>query len=224
MRSSVKVLTVIGLMAGNGALAEQVSPPPVYAPPPIMPPAPLPPKAVGKSRPASPAQNPGSWVTSADYPAASLRAENQGVTGFELKIDPQGRPSECLVTSSSGWPELDSTTCSLLIKRARFVPALDKKGKPVGSIYRSRFRWVIPSYSGPSQLTPGSRIISFVVEPDGSATNCQGMIDGVAQTGPAATGPCDGKTRFQPIKDADGNPVRKKVTVSMKLEVSDAPD
>lgn len=225
MRNANTVLAVTCLALGTALEAEQVAPPPVETRPStvnVLPiPAPPPPKPVGKSRPVVPAGNPGTWVTNADYPLASLRAEQQGVTGFRLKVDPQGRPTACELTSSSGSPELDSTTCSLMMRRGRFVPALDVKGRPTAGTYSSRFRWVIPKYEGPRSLTPGSRIMSFVVETDGVATNCQLLVNGTEQSGSAASDPCDGKPRFTPLLDATGNPVRKKVTVTMKIETSD---
>jgi protein TonB len=48
------------------------------------------------------------------------------------------------VTSSSGTPELDSTTCSLVQRRARFTPATDGEGQPTSGSYNGRVRWQIP--------------------------------------------------------------------------------
>ena len=54
-----------------------------------------------------PVTNPGGWVTTDDYPAAALRDEHEGITGFRLSIAPDGLPRRCAVTSSSGHAELD---------------------------------------------------------------------------------------------------------------------
>ena len=95
-------------------------------------------------RGAQPKGNPGNWASTDDYPARALREERQGVTGFRLSVGPDGRATSCEVTSSSGTPELDSTTCSLVQRRARFTPATDGEGQPTSGSYNGRVRWQIP--------------------------------------------------------------------------------
>lgn len=97
-----------------------------------------------KSRPLSPAGNPGQWATNDDYPAAAMREEREGTSGFRLTIDANGLPTACDIIASSGHADLDSTTCRLLIERARFRPGLDAAGKRVGGTYTNRIRWQIP--------------------------------------------------------------------------------
>jgi len=120
-----------------------VTPPPIVVPaPPSAPPAPPPPKF--QPKPAVPKGNPGNWVTNNDYPTRALREERSGTTGFRLSVGPDGRPTGCDVTSSSGSSELDSTACSLLMRRAKFNPPTDSDGNPTSGSWSSRFRWVIP--------------------------------------------------------------------------------
>ncbi|WP_083734138.1 energy transducer TonB [Sphingopyxis sp. KK2] len=97
-----------------------------------------------KSRPLTPAGNPGLWATNDDYPAAAMREEREGTSGFRLTIDANGLPIACDIVSSSGHADLDSTTCALLLERARFRPGLDAAGKRVGGTYTNRIRWQIP--------------------------------------------------------------------------------
>jgi protein TonB len=112
---------------------------PVAVPaPPSAPPAPKPVKAL------VPKGNPANWVTNNDYPTRALRENRSGVTGFRLSVGADGRPTGCDITSSSGSPDLDSTACSLLMRRAKFQPGQDADGNPTGGVYSSRFRWVIP--------------------------------------------------------------------------------
>lgn len=112
---------------------------PVAVPaPPSAPPAPKPVKAL------VPKGNPANWVTNNDYPTRALRENRSGVTGFRLSVGADGRPTGCDITSSSGSPDLDSTACSLLMRRAKFQPGQDAEGNPTGGVYSSRFRWVIP--------------------------------------------------------------------------------
>ncbi|MBC7985639.1 MAG: energy transducer TonB, partial [Sphingomonadaceae bacterium] len=93
---------------------------------------------------AAPPGNPGSWVTNADYPSASIRAEEQGTTGFRLSVGADGRVADCQITSSSGSSRLDQTACQMLRRRARFTPARDAAGNPTTSVYTSSVRWQIP--------------------------------------------------------------------------------
>lgn len=110
-------------------------PAPVAAPPPPPPPA-------GPTTAAKPKGDPGRWVTNDDYPTRAAREERQGTTGFRLTVGADGRATGCDITSSSGSPDLDSTACSLLMRRAKFSPAL-KDGQPTTGSWSSRFRWVL---------------------------------------------------------------------------------
>lgn len=77
----------------------------------------------------------GSWVTPDDYPAAALRAEEAGKVRFRLEVSGSGVPTNCAVIASSGSVSLDETTCSLLLKRARFVGARGPGGDPLATSY-----------------------------------------------------------------------------------------
>lgn len=120
------------------------SPPPVYvpspAPPPPAPPPP-PPRAAVKAQARG---NPGDWVTSDDYPSRALREERSGTTGFRLEVGPDGRVTNCTVTSSSGHADLDAEACRLLPRRARFKPAVGSDGQPMADSFSSRIVWRIP--------------------------------------------------------------------------------
>lgn len=116
---------------------------PKPAPPAVVVPAPPAPPAVKASR-AIPRGSPGSWVTSDDYPSAAYARQAQGTTGFRLEVGPDGRVTSCSVTSSSGNPDLDATTCRLLPKRARFKPAIGSDGQPTSDTYSNRVRWQMP--------------------------------------------------------------------------------
>lgn len=119
-------------------------PPVLRVPPPapVAPPPPPPPKFSPKSP--EPRGNTSSWATSNDYPSRSLREEKEGVTRFTVQVDSSGRVSSCSVTGSSGTPELDSTTCSLITRRGRFKPATDGNGNPTSGSWSSAVRWEIP--------------------------------------------------------------------------------
>lgn len=91
--------------------------------------------------PARPANNPGSWASTMDYPVRALNQGHEGTTGFRLRVNAQGAVTDCAITQSSGHPELDAATCSAISRRARFERA------PVGSPdrgYANRVSWRIP--------------------------------------------------------------------------------
>ncbi len=79
-----------------------------------------------------------------DYPEQAIRNEEQGTVAFRLTIDRKGRVSDCTVTQSSGSATLDRASCSIVERRARFVPARDTQGRTVEDSMTSRIRWVLP--------------------------------------------------------------------------------
>ena len=115
------------------AVVRIVAPAPSVAPPPRVQP-----------KGAVPKGNPGNWATSNDYPARALREEREGTSGFRVTVGPDGRVSDCQVTSSSGSPDLDEAACANIRRRARFNPATDGEGQPTTGSYANRVRWVIP--------------------------------------------------------------------------------
>ncbi len=114
-------------------------PPIVFAPPPAAPP---PPRFTAKG--AVPKGNPGSWATTNDYPSRALREEREGTSGFRVAVGPDGRVTDCQITSSSGHGDLDAAACENIRRRARFTPAMDGDGNPTTGSYSNRVRWVIP--------------------------------------------------------------------------------
>ena len=115
-------------------------PPPIFVPPP--PAAPPAPRFTPKG--AVPKGNPGSWATTNDYPSRALREEREGTTGFRVAVGPDGKVTDCTVTSSSGHSDLDEAACANIRRRARFTPAMDGNGNPTTGSYSNRVRWVIP--------------------------------------------------------------------------------
>ena len=179
-----------------------------------------PPDSQDRTKPRS---NPGDWFTDADYPLDAARAEQDGVVAFQLAIDSTGTPARCTVTTSSGVPSLDNVTCEKLMERARFKPARDATGKAVSDVYNGRITWRLPDPNTDGMLPPlpTMRVITFFIEPDGMATNCQIMVNGE----PAADlGQCANQIlgRRYPIqRDAAGKPMRQKIRMTMGVEKVD---
>jgi TonB family protein len=82
-----------------------------------------------------------SYIRSKDYPKQAVRAGQQGTTAFVLLVGKEGRVPKCHVLETSGSALLDKATCSVLVERARFVPARDAAGKNVRSVTSARITW-----------------------------------------------------------------------------------
>ncbi len=93
----------------------------------------------------TPTGNPGNWATTSDYPKEALRNNLAGEVRFMVIVDEQGKTRDCKVVHGSGVPMLDQTTCSLILRRARFKPARDASGNAMVSYYVNRVRWMIPN-------------------------------------------------------------------------------
>ena len=119
-----------------------VPPVPQPAPPAPQPAPPPPPRVVPPQRARA---NLNSYFSTDDYPAAALRGNEQGTTGFSLTIGPSGRVEACSVTSSSGSSSLDQATCRILRSRARYTPARDQNGQPTSGRDSGRVTWRLPS-------------------------------------------------------------------------------
>jgi protein TonB len=118
-------------------------PVPIAVPPVPRPPAPPPPPRVVPPQRAR--ANLNSYFSADDYPAAALRGNDQGTTGFSLTIGTSGRVEGCTVTSSSGSAALDQATCRILRSRARYTPARDENGNPTSGRDSGRVTWRLPS-------------------------------------------------------------------------------
>jgi TonB family protein len=83
----------------------------------------------------------------ADYPESAVRNQEQGSVAFRLRVGADGRPAGCSVTGSSGSTILDTTTCALLMERARFEPARDGRGRATTDELNGRIVWRLPDDS-----------------------------------------------------------------------------
>lgn len=61
------------------------------------------------------------------------------VVGFE--VSEAGRVRGCRVEESSGYPELDATTCRLIEQRFRYAPARDRAGRAIADVAGWEQRW-----------------------------------------------------------------------------------
>jgi protein TonB len=126
-------------------IIQQVSPtPPPYIPPAPAPPAPPPPPR--KTQSAQSAKGDLRTLFSTDdYPASALAAGVGGTAQAELSIGTDGRVTGCTLIRSTGNGALDSATCNILRRRAKFTPARDSSGNATADTIRTPpITWVVP--------------------------------------------------------------------------------
>lgn len=101
--------------------------PPVVTPPPAPPPLP-PPRKIQSAQSAKGDLR--TLFSADDYPAAAQSAGAEGTAQATLTIGPDGRVVGCNLSRSTGNSSLDSATCNILRRRAKFTPARDSNGQP----------------------------------------------------------------------------------------------
>ena len=73
-------------------------------------------------------------ITGRDYPPAIQRSWPRGGRIFvRVRVEPNGRPSQCDVMRSYGDRAADQWTCALVMQRAQFRPATDTRGRPIAA-------------------------------------------------------------------------------------------
>jgi protein TonB len=100
---------------------------PPVAPAPPAPPAPPPPPRKVQSATSAKGDLRTLFSTD-DYPAAAQSSGAEGTAQATLSIGPDGRVVGCNLIRSTGNSSLDSATCNILRRRAKFVPARDSNG------------------------------------------------------------------------------------------------
>ena len=88
------------------------------------------------------------------YPPRALAAREQGLVGFNVRIDKAGHPTECEVTHSSGHRRLDDETCQLVLIHAVFKPVRDAAGDKTTQISEGVVNWKIPGADGAAVMAP----------------------------------------------------------------------
>lgn len=128
--------------------------------------------------------DPGSWVSEDDYPAAAARDGVEGATRVALRIDAAGKPTSCRIDTSSGSAALDETTCRVVLERGKFVPARDRRGRPIAGALKFQMRWKLSGEDSPNpdQFDPlpfRGRVVQTVsFSDDGTRQSCTEAAEG----------------------------------------------
>ncbi|MBB4097934.1 TonB family protein [Sphingomonas kyeonggiensis] len=127
------VLAAAALLAPLPGLAQTVTAAPDVAP------------APGPANRATPQMHPSLWFADGDYPRSAIRAEQEGRAGVLLEIASNGRIHACSILSSSQSSALDRETCRIVMRRARFTPALGRDRKPAPDRWSASIDWKLPT-------------------------------------------------------------------------------
>jgi len=72
-----------------------------------------------------------SRIPNREYDRLAATGIASGRVGVTIKVNPDGRPSNCRVARSSGDRSIDALMCQLTVTYVRFDPARDPNGRPV---------------------------------------------------------------------------------------------
>lgn len=85
----------------------------------------------GSGRGYTPAQRIGKIPDSEYRRIVAVSGRPSGIVGLTLKVNTDGRASNCRVARSSGNPSVDALMCGLALRYVNFRPARDPQGRPV---------------------------------------------------------------------------------------------
>ena len=85
-----------------------------------------------------------SGFSSDDYPDSALHDGKEGKARVRLRVEADGKVSECFVMRSSGSEAIDKQTCDVYRTRYHYRPAVDTDGKPMASFVVNAVAWRIP--------------------------------------------------------------------------------
>jgi TonB family protein len=129
-----------------------------------------------------PLADPGTWISSKDYPAEALRKDEAGPVTVSLTVNSGGKPVACEVEASSSSEALDAATCALLVERARFQPFDDAAQRTT----QQRVVWTIPDRT---RLAEGGVIADISLDGKGNILACTERVIGGSRLIPGD--PCD---------------------------------
>jgi protein TonB len=84
-------------------------------------------------------------ILPSDYPRDLRERGIGGRVGIVFTVGANGRVTSCMVTRSSGVPELDALTCRLIQQRFRYRPSTDRYGRPIADEVEGEHDWVASS-------------------------------------------------------------------------------
>ena len=84
------------------------------------------------------------WFAGEDFPDSAVRDGRQGDVRYDLTVGADGKVVGCQASGPPNSPDLESATCTAVMTRARFKPALNAAGAPVVGEISGSVRWTLP--------------------------------------------------------------------------------
>ena len=93
------------------------------------------------ARDVTPRSNPGRWLDESSYKKVLGTLDLVSDVRFQIMVDAEGNATSCRVPLGSTETLDGEELCRLLMKKARFEPALDASGTPIASYWSSMVRF-----------------------------------------------------------------------------------
>lgn len=90
----------------------------------------------------TPARHISGAILDSDYPRRPYEQRIGGTVFMRFTVAPSGRVSDCRVTRSSGDRDLDAITCRLIMRRFRYEPARDARGRAISEQISGEQEWI----------------------------------------------------------------------------------
>ncbi len=90
----------------------------------------------------TPKTRPQNWIDLEGYTIKPMRKGHSGIVQFRLDVDADGKAVGCFVLARTNPDEFGDRTCQLMMKRAKFEPALDAQGKPMRAFWVGSVNWI----------------------------------------------------------------------------------
>ena len=179
-------------------------------------------------------------IAEEDYPQTAKAALQQGLAVLSLDIDNTGTVSNCLITRSTTFLDLDKQSCSLALKW-QFDPARNLAGEPVAGRTSHSIHWRLPGKPpGATGVIAGPRFNPFEkagemtatldFAKDGKLINCEfehkGDLPGLANRSELTDNVCKNYMllgAIKPFVDVAGNPQARRVITTVSIKHADTP-
>lgn len=161
-----------------------------------------------------------------NYPSRALRENHQGTVYLRVDVTPivyengsvSGRATDCKVVSSSGGsPVLNEAACRGMLRYARFSPAIDTNGNPVGGQYFDKVVYSLETkplgerdeFGGAPELANrGVVSVAVKIDADGLVADCTvARTSGFAEFDHRGCERVMSQAPYTPSTDKEGNPI-----------------
>lgn len=110
--------------------------------------------------------------TQDSYPQLAWELGVTGAVRVKVLVDVNGLATDCRTLGPKPPPQLGGPTCALFLAQARFVPAIDRKRKPVEGVYHKTVQWRLPAVP-PAPVASGVDSLTFGYNSEGVNVSCR---------------------------------------------------